>query len=180
MQRKLHEKAFPITVLTNKKQKRVTLSGYNKCNHTYAHSLVLTINCLHRSQLEPIYPTRDDSQCNISHLPAIKISVIITEVNLDPWQSCGLTSSKTIWINLKESKSVRIISSTGTPTYVRGIKYHLNANASCSGGVVVRQRLALWKIFQGAQENKREKVNYHNDNEPPSLETRAKITGLSS
>lgn len=49
-------------------------------------------------------------------------------------------------MNLSESRSVRIISPTGTPIYVNGNKNHLRASASCSGVVVARQRLALWKI----------------------------------
>ena len=50
-------------------------------------------------------------------------------------------------MNLSESIRVRTISATGTPIYVKGSINHRKANASCSGGVVVRQRLALWKTF---------------------------------
>lgn len=58
-----------------------------------------------------------------------------------------LTSSKTRLMNLKESSRVSIISDTGTPTRAKGTINHRSADASCSGGVVVRHRLALWKIF---------------------------------
>lgn len=50
-------------------------------------------------------------------------------------------------MNLNESKRVSTISATGTPMYVRGSINHRKANASCSGVVVARQRLELWKIF---------------------------------
>lgn len=53
------------------------------------------------------------------------------------------TSSKTRFMNLKESISVRMISATGTPNFASGSIYHRNAAASCSGVVVVRQRLEL-------------------------------------
>jgi len=49
-------------------------------------------------------------------------------------------------MNLSESSSVRIISLTGTPIYVNGNKNQRRASASCSGVVVARQILALWKI----------------------------------
>lgn len=49
-------------------------------------------------------------------------------------------------MNLKDSRRVRIISEPGTPIHIKGLKYHRNAKASCSGAVVVKQRLALWKI----------------------------------
>lgn len=49
-------------------------------------------------------------------------------------------------MNLSESRSVRIISQTGTPIYVNGNKNQRRASASCSGVVVARQILALWKI----------------------------------
>lgn len=50
-------------------------------------------------------------------------------------------------MNLNESMSVRIISATGTPRFAKGSINHRKANASSSGVVVVRQRLALWKTF---------------------------------
>jgi hypothetical protein len=57
------------------------------------------------------------------------------------------TSSNTRLMNLNESMSVRIISATGTPRCVRGSINHRKANASSSGVVVVRHRLALWNTF---------------------------------
>jgi hypothetical protein len=51
-------------------------------------------------------------------------------------------------MNLSESSSVRIISLTGTPIYVNGNKNQRRASASCSGVVVARQILALWKIIK--------------------------------
>ena len=57
-----------------------------------------------------------------------------------------VTSSKTRLINLNDSNKVRITSSTGTPRCVKGSINHLKADASCSGVVVAKQRLALWKI----------------------------------
>lgn len=60
----------------------------------------------------------------------------------------SLTSSNTRLTNLKESKSVRVISATGTPKNAKGSINQRMANASCSGAVVVRQRLALWKTFE--------------------------------
>lgn len=51
-------------------------------------------------------------------------------------------------MNLNESMRVRITSATGTPIYFKGSINHRKANASCSGVVVDRQRLALWKTFQ--------------------------------
>lgn len=59
----------------------------------------------------------------------------------------SLTSSNTRLMNLNESNRVRMISATGTPKYVKGSINHRKANASCSGVVVARQRLELWKIF---------------------------------
>lgn len=53
------------------------------------------------------------------------------------------TSSNTRLMNLKESKSVSIISDTGTPILAKGSINHRKADASCSGVVVVKQRLAL-------------------------------------
>lgn len=64
----------------------------------------------------------------------------------------SLTSSNTRLTNLNESMRVRIISATGTPIRVKGSINHRNPNASCSGVVVVRQRLALWKTFQKKRE----------------------------
>lgn len=61
--------------------------------------------------------------------------------------SIHLTSSKTKLINLNDRRRVRITSATGTPTYTKGFINHCKANASCSGVVVVKQRLALWKIY---------------------------------
>jgi len=58
-----------------------------------------------------------------------------------------LTSSKTRLMNLNDSKRVRVISATGTPIYLKGSINHRIANASCSGVVVARQRLTLWKTF---------------------------------
>ena len=49
-------------------------------------------------------------------------------------------------MNLSESRSVRMISPTGTPMYVNGNKNQRIASASCSGVVVARKMLALWKI----------------------------------
>lgn len=49
-------------------------------------------------------------------------------------------------MNLSESIRVRTISSTGTPIGAKGSKNHRNPEASCSGGVVDKQRLALCKI----------------------------------
>jgi hypothetical protein len=60
----------------------------------------------------------------------------------------SLTSSNTRLMNLNESMRVRITSATGTPIYFKGSINHRKANASCSGVVVDRQRLALWKTFQ--------------------------------
>lgn len=54
-----------------------------------------------------------------------------------------LTSSKTRLINLSDSKRVSTISDTEIPMYLKGSINHRNADASCSGVVVVRQRLAL-------------------------------------
>lgn len=63
----------------------------------------------------------------------------------------SLTSSNTRLTNLKESKRVSVISATGTPKYPKGSINQRIANASCSGAVVVRQRLALWKTFEKYQ-----------------------------
>jgi len=49
-------------------------------------------------------------------------------------------------MNLNDSSSVSIISGTGTPMCFSGIINHHKAEASCSGVVVVKQRLALWNI----------------------------------
>jgi hypothetical protein len=63
---------------------------------------------------------------------------------------CGyhkiLASSNTKLINLNESSNVSIISGTGTPICFSGLINHHKAEASCSGVVVVKQRLALWNI----------------------------------
>lgn len=58
------------------------------------------------------------------------------------------TSSNTKLMNLNESSRVRMTSATGTPQFFKGRINHCKANASCSDVVVVKQRLALWKIFQ--------------------------------
>lgn len=58
-----------------------------------------------------------------------------------------LSSSNTKLMNLNDNIRVRIISATGTPIWVKGSINHRKADASCSGVVVVRQRLALWKTF---------------------------------
>lgn len=58
------------------------------------------------------------------------------------------TSSNTRLINLNDRRRVRMISATGTPRFAKGRIYHCKANASCSEVVVVRQRLALWKIVK--------------------------------
>lgn len=65
-----------------------------------------------------------------------------------------LTSSNTKLMNLNESRSVRMISATGTPRFVKGRINHCRANASCSDVVVVKQRLALWKTFDKKNKQK--------------------------
>jgi hypothetical protein len=57
-----------------------------------------------------------------------------------------LTSSNTKLINLKERRRVRVISETGTPIFLKGVMNHHSAKANCSGGVVVKHKLALWNI----------------------------------
>lgn len=99
-------------------------------------------------------------------------------------QSAYLTSSNTKLMNLNESRRVKMISATGTPRFVKGRINHCKANASCSDVVVVRQRLALWKIFQGKINKKRglirhmwhkiERAEYRNLNEYFNLVQTAK------
>uniref|UniRef100_A0A7C9E6R7 Uncharacterized protein n=1 Tax=Opuntia streptacantha TaxID=393608 RepID=A0A7C9E6R7_OPUST len=61
------------------------------------------------------------------------------------------TSSKIRLMNLKESISVRMISATGTLRCTKGSRNQRNADASCSGGVVDKQRLALCRIVKVRQ-----------------------------
>lgn len=58
------------------------------------------------------------------------------------------TSSKIRLMNLKESIRVRTISATGTSRWTRGSRNQRNADASCSGGVVDKQRLALCRTVK--------------------------------
>lgn len=64
-----------------------------------------------------------------------------------------VTSSKTRLINLKDRSNVRMISATGTPIRANGPMNHCKADASCSGVVVAKQRLALCKIFMQNRRN---------------------------
>lgn len=50
-------------------------------------------------------------------------------------------------MNRSDSSSVSISSSTGAPMRASGVKYQRKAAASCSGVVVVKQRLALWSTY---------------------------------
>lgn len=60
----------------------------------------------------------------------------------------NLTSSNTRSMNLNESMRVKMTSDTGTPMRSKGRMNYWRENASYSGVVVVKQRLAIWKIFQ--------------------------------
>lgn len=114
-------------------------------------SCAFTINGLHSCQELPIYSARYNPKSNITDL-------LTSEETLEEARKCvfetifsyeiNWTSSKTRLMNLKDSRRVRMTSATGKPRNPRGWRNHRRANASCSGVVLVRQRLALWKIFQ--------------------------------
>lgn len=75
-------------------------------------------------------------------------------------------------MNLNDNIRVRTMSATGTPIHVKGSINHRKANASCSGVVVVRQRLALWKTFyknKHSYQNKQMLVSIFKGKTPRSI-----------
>ena len=71
---------------------------------------------------------------------ANKRQLLVYHLNIN---NIKLASSKTKFINLSDNSRVSIITATGTPRTVNGTINHCSAEASCSGVVVVRHKLAL-------------------------------------
>lgn len=91
----------------------------------------------------------DHKQLNINAAKGTEINTA-NQLNLSHKEAAQkkirITSSKIRFMNLKESIRVREISATGTPKRAKGSRNHRKPDASCSGGVVDKQRLALCKI----------------------------------
>lgn len=141
-------------------------SGKKVCSRIWSHKIPsivsIVVNCSHFIRRDTIPRATFRTYKRVLHFQdCLKIYIILHEAIHIQLQASkeqltiksaiteltNLTSSNTRLMNLNESKRVKMTSDTGTPICAKGRMNHWKANASCSGVVVVKQRLALWKIF---------------------------------